>query len=155
MQDLTVAFDVGQRDTLLADWQWLIGKHRLPILFTASGNAFVQDVNDGSIHLLDTGEGRLKPACDSADQLRHLLDDVNFVIAHFDVNAIGQLKSEGRELAAGQVWSFIHPPVLGGSFDTDNYEPTDLAVHFSIQGQIHRQVKDLPDGAAISSIQLK
>lgn len=155
MQDLTVGFDVEQRDSLLADWHWLIGEHRLPILFTASGNAFVQDVNDGSIHLLDAGEGRLKPACDSVDQFRDLLDDVDFVMTHFGVNAIGLLKSEGRELPAGQVWSFIQPPVLGGAFDTDNYEPADLAVHFSIQGQIHRQVRDLPDGAPISSIQLK
>ncbi|MFG6463217.1 T6SS immunity protein Tdi1 domain-containing protein [Roseateles sp. DXS20W] len=153
--DLTTAFDPDQRADLLSEWHWLIGEHRLPILFAAIGNAFVQDIQDGSIHLLDAGEGKLVRVADSVDEFRGLIDEEDFVRAFFEVEAIAEMKVAGRTLQPGQVWGFIKPPVLGGTFSTDNYEPTDLAVHFSIQGQIHRQVMDLPDGAPVGSILLK
>jgi len=154
-KDLAVAFDPGQRDSLLAEWHWLIGEQRLPILIAAIGNAFVQDAQDGSVHLLDAGEGSLTQVSDSVDEFRDLLNDEDFVAAYFDVEAVAEMKSAGRVLEPGQVWGFIRPPVLGGAFGTDNYEPMDLEVHLSIQGQIHRQVKDLPPGTPISSIKLK
>ncbi|MBV8036335.1 T6SS immunity protein Tdi1 domain-containing protein [Roseateles sp.] len=153
--DLAADFDVEQRESLLVEWHWLIGEHRLPILFAAIGNAFVQDLEDGSVHLLDAGEGRLTQVAQSADEFGELINDGGFVRAWFDVQAIAELKAAGRTLAPGQVWGFIQPPVLGGTFSTDNYEPTDMAVHFSIQGQIHRQVKDLPAGAPIGSVKLE
>ena len=55
-------------------------------------------------------------------------------------------------LAEGQIYSYKTPPVLGGEYSTDNLEPTGIAVHFSVLGQIHRQVKDLPPGTKIDRI---
>ena len=54
LEDLTVDFGHADRAALLADWEWLIGPHRLPILITALGHAFVQDAGDGTVHQLDT-----------------------------------------------------------------------------------------------------
>ena len=154
LKDLTVAFDADQRDNLLSEWHWLIGERRLPILIAAVGNAFVQDADGGTVLLLDAGEGSLTQVSESVDEFRNLLNDEDFVRANFHVEVVAEMKLAGRVLEPGQVWGFIRPPVLGGAFDTDNYEPTDLVVHFSIQGQLHRQVRDLPDGAPISSIKL-
>ena len=42
--------------------------------------------------------------------------------------------------------SLKHPPALGGQLDPDNIETCHIAVHFSISGQIHQQIKDLPAG---------
>lgn len=163
VDDLTVPFDTGARGTLLEDWQWLLGsrrwligrRRRLPILVCALGDAFVQDVDDGSVHLLDTGAGVLERVADSAEAFRGLLRQPDFVASNFRSSAAAELRDGGRVLAPGQVWGFIHPPALGGTYRVDNYEPTDMVVHFSIQGQIHQQIKDLPPGTSISSIKLR
>jgi hypothetical protein len=39
--------------------------------------------------------------------------------------------------------------------EPSNFEPTDLAVHFGMLGQIHAQIKDLPEGTPIGEIKFK
>ncbi len=51
--------------------------------------------------------------------------------------------------------SFKHPPALGGQLDPDNFETCNIRVHFSIAGQIHQQIKDLPPGTAITNIKIE
>lgn len=70
------------------------------------------------------------------------------------VDDVVGLRAAGKLLERGQVYGFEIPPVLGGSFDAENLVPSDLVVHFSLAGQIHRQVKDLPPGTPISQIKL-
>lgn len=146
LQDLTVNIDHIDRETLLEDWRWLIGASRLPILVTASGDAFVQDAADGSVHVLDTGAGTLTRVADSADAFRALLADRDFVADHLAVQMVGDLLQAGVRLAPGQVYSFRKPPVLGGAYELDNVEPTDMDVHFSLTGQIHEQTRTPPAG---------
>jgi len=62
------------------------------------------------------------------------------------------LRDAGRTLGPGQVFSWRTPPALGGELVADNLEPTDVAVHFSLTGQIHRQIADLPEGTPIPEI---
>jgi len=152
MNDLTVNFSHLDREALLAEWRWLIGPSKQPILVAAIGDAYVQDPDDGSVHLLDVGGGALEQIADSVDEFRGLLADKEFVTVSFVPSTIVALRDEGKVLGPGQVYSYIKPPVLGGTYSTSNMEPTDVSVHFGILGQIHRQVKDLPEGTPISSI---
>jgi hypothetical protein len=55
----------------------------------------------------------------------------------------------GLRPGPGQCLSFKIPPVLSGPLEVDNIEVCDLMVHESIQAQIHRNVKDLPEGTRI------
>ena len=57
---------------------------------------------------------------------------------------VGDLIAGGKRLAPGQCYSYKIPPVLEGEIAPANFEPTDLSVHFSVLGQIHRQIKDTP-----------
>lgn len=154
LNDLTVNFTHVDRSALLTEWRWMIGTHKLPILVTAMGTAFVQDTQDGTISLLDPGEGKLREIAASFDEFQALLSDQEFVLAEFLVEDFASLRDGGRSLSQGQVFGFVQPPVLGGSFDVGNLEPTDMEVHFSVSGQIHRQVRDLPDGAPISQVSI-
>lgn len=154
LKDLTVNFTHLDRSTLLGSWQWLIGEHKLPILITALGNVFVQDTEDGSISLLDPGEGKLRPIAESVGEFEALLSDREFVHSEFLVEAFVALQRAGQVLELGQVFGYIKPPVLGGSFDADNLEPTDIEVHLSLSGQLHQQVNELPDGASISEVSI-
>lgn len=67
---------------------------------------------------------------------------------------IGDILTSGKRLAPSECFGYKVPPVLGGEVQPDNFEPTDLQVHFGILGQIHRQVKDLPPGTPIGKIKI-
>lgn len=154
LNDLTVNFSHLNGLELLADWRWLLGEHKRPILITAMGNVFVQDTEDGTVYVLDPGEGEVRNLARSVEDLQSLLSDRDFVFSELMVEDFASLQHAGRVLAPGQVFGFIKPPVLGGNFDIENLEATDIEVHFSLSGQIHQHVKDLPDGAIISQVSL-
>ena len=50
----------------------------------------------------------------------------------------------------GKLYGFKQLPVLGGKYEPDNFELTDIAVHFSMSGQINFKLKDLPDGTKVN-----
>src|SRR5687768_2617031 len=155
LEDLTVDFGHTDRAALLADWEWLIGPHRLPILVTALGHAFVQDTGDGTVHQLDTVFGDVEQVAASEDELRALLGDREFVIERLTAQLVADLRSAGLELGPGQVYAFRTPPALGGEVTVENAEVADLEVHLSLMGQLHRQIADLPEGTPISEIRLE
>src|SRR5690242_8691976 len=79
LDDLTVDFRHLDRRSLLQEWEWLIGSTKLPILLTASGDAFVQDVEDGSVYVLDTGDSSIHQVASSAEKFQSLLGKRDFV----------------------------------------------------------------------------
>src|SRR5207249_1066199 len=128
--------------SLLEDWNWLIGR-KLPILIAAAGDAFVQDPDDGSVHLLDVAAGRLSLVARDIEEFQSLLADRDFVMSHPTVEMVVALRERGMTLGPGHIYSYKKSPVLGGEIALDNVEMTDIAVHFSIAGQIHEQVSKL------------
>ena len=44
------------------------------------------------------------------------------------------------------------PMVLGGECELENIEKTNAEVHFSITGQVHLKVKDLPSGTIVDKV---
>jgi len=155
LDDLTVNFSHLDRQALLADWIWLVGESKLPILLTASGDAFVQNVKDGSVHVLDVAAGSLSEIASSIAEFQSLLSNKEFVLDYFAVEMVSDLFQSGQVLEAGQIFSFKKPPVLGGEYILSNIEATDIEVHFSLAGQIHKKVSKLPPGTKIGSITIK
>lgn len=155
MNDLTVNFQHLDREALLSDWRWLIGPTKQPILLAAIGDAYLQDAEDGTIHLLDVGGGALEQIADSVEEFQALLGDREFVTDSFVPSTIVQLRNAGKTLEPGQIYSYVHPPILGGAYSIENLTPTDIAVHYSVLGQVHEQVKDLPEGTPISDIRIE
>jgi hypothetical protein len=154
LNDLTVSFSHLPRETLLQDWVWLIGTRRLPILITALGDAFLQDADDGSVHLLSAGTGTLSRVSEDVTGFRQLLADRAFVLDNLAPGVVAKLRDSGRSLGQGQLYSYRVPPVLGGEYNADNLEPTDIGVHFSLLGQINQRARALPEGTVVSGVQL-
>ena len=152
INDLTVSFSHLNTETLFEDWEWLIGRNKHPVLITKAGDAFLQDNDTGEVHFLDITEGLLFQVASTGDEFTALLSDENFVMEHFSVNLIAPLLKEGDNIQAGMLYGWEKPCVLGGEFSSDNLEPTDIEVHFSMQGQIWNQVKDLPEGSSIGNV---
>ena len=155
LNDLTVNFSHLDRQALLSDWSWLLGHSKFPILLAASGDAFVQDAETGSVHFLDLGAGVLSQVASSVCEFQSLLSDRDFVHKYFAVEMIADLRKSGCLLAPGQIYSFKKPPVLGGEYILGNIEPTDIEVHYSLAGQIHEQVSNLPEGTKITGVSIK
>lgn len=167
IDDLTVNFSHLDKKTLLSDWQWVIDSSKsrlvrwissaskLPILITASGNAFLQDVKTGAVYILDTVEGSIAQVSSSPQEFRNQLSEQEFIKRHFSVEMIAALRQSGVLLAPKQIYSFRVPPALGGKFEVSNIEATDIAVHFSVSGQIQRQITGLPAGTAIENVRIK
>ena len=154
LNDLTVNFEHVDSNHLLSDWEWLIGKTKLPILLLASGDAFVQDVNDQAVYFLDVGFGSIEKVSDSINEFQSLLTKKDFVVDHFGVNMVGDLIQNDVVLKKGQIYSLDVPLSLGGEYELKNISPTDIEVHFSVAGQIHRQLKDLPEGTVIKEFKI-
>jgi hypothetical protein len=152
--ELTVNFESHERITLLEEWRWLIGANSLPLLLTASGNAFVENCDDGSIHFLDASASRIIPIAESIGEFQRLVLDPDFVSNYFETPLVEVVRERGLMLASRQIYSSITPLFLGGRRDAENIEIADVEVHFSIQGQIARQVHALPDGASLDQVVL-
>jgi hypothetical protein len=150
--DLTVDFKNSKRDALLEEWRWLIGERKLPLLLTASGNAFVEDSDDRTVHFLDVASSRFFPVSDSSDEFQRLLSDPAFVSEYFETPLVAAARESGLLLNSRQIYSFITPLILGGERCAENIEIADQEVHFSVQGQIAREVHDLPAGASIDRV---
>ena len=135
-------------DEVLGDWQWLIGTHLVLWHVTKAGDAFLRDPADGSIHMLDTVSGNVE---------RIAADELEFESRTVSPRNAGKWLMpdvvEGQAVLGmrpgpNECLSFS-PPALGGQLDPDNFESCNIPIHFSIAGQIHRQIKNLPPGTPI------
>ena len=155
LSDLTVNFDHLDGAALLDDWRWLVGDTAEVVLISAVGDAFLHEPMDGTIRFLATGSGELETVAETAQGFSDMLGDVAFVTDRFAPGLVIELRKLGQSLAPGQVYGYKTPPALGGTYDADNVEPTDISVHFSMLGQILRQARDLPPGTPISRVAIE
>lgn len=152
--ELTVSLNGVDLDELLSEWRWLIDESYEPVVITALGDLFLRH-DDGRIFWLDSGWGQLTEVASSADEFKQLMGQPDNANEWFIPQLVGDILTAGQQLGPGQCFTYKQPPVLGGVIEPDNFEPSDLQVHFGILGQIHRQVKDLPPGTEIGEIQLE
>ena len=151
--ELTVNFQKHGAEVLLRDWRWLLGDSMQLIMVSSLGDMFLANAT-GQISWLDTGTGKLQQIAASADEFNQLRQQRQNAEQWFIPNLVGDLMTSGVRLAPGQCYSYIKPPILGGEIQPANFKPCDLSVHFSILGQIHKQVKNLPPGTKIKGIKM-
>jgi hypothetical protein len=154
MNDLTISPAGIDMPSLLSDWEWAMPEPLRPVLLTAMGDVFAQG-ESGAVYFLDTAEGTVNPVADDGATFQSLLRDSQFVTDHMYPSRIVELRKAGKLLAPTEVYSHQQPLVLGGVDEVDNLEPTFACVAISLHGQIHQQVKDLPEGTKISGIEIE
>ncbi len=146
--DLTVCFEHIDRTKLIEDWQWLVGSS-LPILITSVGDAFLQN-ESGEIYWLITGSAEFEKVANSYEEFQAKLNDNELINEWFLVPVVAQLKEQGVQLEQGKLYGFKQLPVLGGKYEPENFELTDIEVHFAMSGQMNLKIKDLPDGSRVN-----
>ena len=147
--DLTISLSHLDINELIDSWGWLIGDDIKPLLVSAIGDVFFER-SSGLVFWLDTGSAKVTEVAKTAQEFKLKLSKTDNVDEWFLPHLIEELRYQRKLLKAGQVYSYDHPPNLGGAYQADNLRPTNLSVHLSIHGQIGEQIRDLPDGADIS-----
>ena len=152
--DLLVHLDDYDTTRLLAEWRWLIDDDLSVVIVTTMGDALVTN-GDGTIFFLDTVDARIQRVADSYDQLKELMVQPDNYSRWFLPKVIEEFKTAGMSLGPTQCFSPYVQPIIGGQVTPDNYHATDLAVHFTVVGALHRSVKELPPGTPISGIDIE
>jgi len=147
LNDLTVNFNNIPGNKLTEDWTWLIGTDKTPILVSVIGDMFLQD-DHNKIYWLDVGRGILELVSEGIKDFEEKLKDIEQVNEWLMIDLTTELLSD-KKLMEGQLYSYKKLPIIGGDYSVDNFEPMDIEVHFSFAGQIHKQIKDLPDGTNV------
>lgn len=139
---------------ICSEWQWLLDNQKEVLLVSAIGDMFLLG-NDNSVYWLETGTGELTCVAENLEEFQGHLANEQLADNWFLPELINQLVSNGLTLKENQVYSFKIPPVLGGDYSIDNFEATDISVHFSITGQMNKQIWDASNGTGIDEVVIK
>lgn len=146
--DLTIKFDHIDTKRLLESWDWLIGNDKKPILVSSIGDLFLVD-NDGKYHWLNVGAGIIEKVAENETEFKEKLNNTEISEEWFLIELVAELKRNGLELTERKLYGYKTLPILGGKYEPENFELTDIEVHFELSGKIHKQIKDLPNGTNV------
>ena len=133
---------------VLREWQWKLGGASTVVALSRSGDAFVRDTN-GRIAWLDTGAGTVTPIAESQEAFQALLADPREANQLLLVTVVDKDFETHGPFPAGTCLGFTMLPILGGSYTLENRFRLSAVEHFSVTGDMHRQMRDLPDGAKV------
>ena len=111
---------------------------------------FLLDSKD-NVYWLNVGEGKFTIVADNIEHFKTKLNQLEFVEEWFLPDLVEELKTKKGLLKQGKLYGYIKLPAIGGEFEGDNFEQTDIEVHFGLSAQIHEQIKVLPEGTVITS----
>ncbi|MBI3220032.1 MAG: DUF1851 domain-containing protein [Bacteroidetes bacterium] len=148
LDDLTVKFNEVVADKLTVSWTWLIGTNKKPILVSAIGDMFLQ-ANSKEIYWLDVGGGEMRLIANGIQDFEEKLKNIEQVNEWFMIDLAMNLRLSDKKLKDGQLYSYKKLPIIGGDYTADNFVPLDIVEHFCCTGDLHKQIKDLPDGTMV------
>lgn len=150
---LTRTFSEESYRRALEDWAWLPLAGKRPILASLFGDVFFED--GAGIWMLDVLEGALNHVFPDREHMPAVLDTEEgqdaYLLAGLALKAERHL---GLVPGPGQVLAWMVPPALGGATASENLQLMDFEVYLSIEGQIRRQIKDLPPGTKIAGFSI-
>jgi hypothetical protein len=148
LDDLTVKFNSDTSDRLTENWTWLIGRDKKVLLVSAIGDMFLTDKGK-RVYWLDVGGGEFTLVADTIEDFEEKLRNVEQVNEWFMLDLATELRHSDNKLKDGQLYSYKMLPIIGGDYATDNFAPLAIVEHFGYTGDIHKQIKDLPDGTKV------
>jgi hypothetical protein len=144
-QDLIVSLDGIDIDRMLEFWRWLIPETDRPLFATAMGDLFLA-ATDGSILWLDIGGGELQTVAANEEEFRHVITDPDKSNFWFGTVLIDRLREASKVLRPGECYSYWQLPIIGGTYEPENFRIYEVTHHFRVWGPIHEKLRDLPDG---------
>ncbi|MBN8446839.1 MAG: DUF1851 domain-containing protein [Gammaproteobacteria bacterium] len=136
---------------LLSDWAWLLPNDLTVWMVNRFGD-IVLVLDDGTVHFLDVGAGTLKQIAETREDFCVKVDADDNAGIWFLISLVDECAEAGMSLSVDQCYTFKLAPVFGGQYSIENIEVGDLEVNYSLLGQTHDQIKDLPDGSTVNIV---
>ena len=143
--------DVQMNDVAnsLSEWSWLLGGGWSPLLVSAVGDVFLINLA-GVIARLDAGTASLEKVGEILDDFEKALDDPAIVAEWFLEPVVDELRSQGKRLSIGECYGFTILPIFeGGSYTAGNRFCLSATEHIRLTGDVHSQLRDVPDGGSV------
>jgi hypothetical protein len=138
-------------DEMREAWSWLVAPDDRAVLITAIGDVFLRSP-DGHFKFLDTQYGRVYEIGALPADWREALSNHPRREEWFHPAFVVQLRAAHGLLKPEMCYSATVPRSLSGKETTENYTPRLAEMHLWYDGQLQRQVKDLPPGTVITKI---
>jgi hypothetical protein len=119
------------------------------IALSRSGDAFIAQL-DGKVWWLDTGGGELTEVAPSAAAFLQLLEDPTTARHLLLAPVVEEFVRIHGPIPVGKCLGFTQLPILGGSYSLANRWLAPAVEHFGLTGDMHRQIRDLPDGKRVN-----
>lgn len=131
-------------------WRWIGWEGTTPRFHSLFGDVFFE--GPSGFWFLDTIEGSFTMAWPTEAELRASLASDEGIDRYLLGPLAVRAANEGVELGPAQVFSFLPPPALGGPLAFDHLVVYDFVVAVHLAGQLHEQIRDMPEGSVISGV---
>jgi hypothetical protein len=136
------------RQDLLFEWRWLIGEDARLVGWSEAADLFFSDAG-GAVSRVDTGSGDHALLATSVAQCQSMLSDRRQAGTMLMLPIVQAFEQTHGPLRAGTCLGFKKLPVFGGTYTIENRYAVSMSEHAAFTGDVHRQIRDLPDGAQI------
>jgi hypothetical protein len=154
VMDYLIDLEGKDWEELLSGWRFLLPKSFNVWLVNRVGDVFAV-FEDESVHMLDVGRGSIERVADNCDEFITRIDQDDHGNTWMMVSLVNACVKAGMKIGPNQCYGFKIPPMLGGTYEVENMEPTDLSVHYHLLGEIYEQTKDLPRGIKVKRIEIE
>jgi T6SS immunity protein Tdi1, C-terminal len=153
-QKLTISLEGFDCSRLFGEWRWLVPESASPQWLTGFGDcAFT--FPDQAVFFLDVLEGTFNRVAASERDLDSFFQSGENRNRWLSADWFDICNQRGLFLGQGQCYGWKVAPILGGKFEFSNIQVFDIEVYESITGQLHRQLKDLPEGYSVSELKIR
>ena len=145
--ELTKHFAADVYEQALEEWGWIGLDGKTPLMTSLFGDVFLRD--DEGCWYLDVVRGTLDRLWPDEAAMHDALeaDDVRDRLLLAPL--VDAAQGRGLRLKGDEVFDFTISPVVGGSLESDNMTPMSFVVAVDMAGQLHGQLRDVPDGTPI------
>ena len=143
-------FDVGHLEVerLLKEWRWLCPQAVALVARNAFGDLYLRD-EEGRVSKLDVAIGQMQRVAESEKEFRELGFTAEKREEWFAESDWRAAQHQGLKPGKDQCIAFKIPIVLAESGKPNQAYVADLYELVSFLGDLHRQMKDLPEGAKV------
>jgi hypothetical protein len=139
--ELTKQFSDEQYAVALESWSWLDLHGKAPRFTSLFGDVFLED-REGIWWHLDTFEGELVPRWPNGAALAAELNTEEGQDQYLlGALAMAAFHRRGLRLSSDEIYAYVPPPVVTGSFDVDEIQVFKFSVAVNAVGQLHRQLR--------------
>lgn len=135
--------------TLLEPWYWKLPNSFQMWLVNKLGDLILV-LEDEQIYFFDIAAGTIEWIAEDRDDFVEKINEDDNAELWLGISLVDGCIASGMTLTQNQCFGYITSPVLGGEFEVSNLEPTELRLYYSIHGQIHEQIKDVPEGSTVT-----